>query len=104
MSELKSKVVILNKRRTSVRLCHSEWRALEDICKREHVPRNRVIEAIEKTRNPEIGLTGSIRLFSILYYHALAQEIPHRLNFPAKHQYLDQIFKNIELKKPGSFR
>jgi len=96
MSELKSKVVILNKRRTSVRLCHSEWLALEDICKRERLSRNRLIEAIENARNHEIGLTGSIRLFAIIYYHALTEDIPLKPNLVSKNEYVNTILKSLK--------
>lgn len=96
MSELKSKVVVINKRRTSVRLCQSEWRALEDVCKRERISRNRLIEAIENTNHNEIGLTGSIRLFSIVYYHSLADEIPQKINVAEKSDFIKQILKHVK--------
>ena len=99
MSELKSKVVVINNRRTSVRLCNSEWLALEDLCKRERVPRNRLIEAIENSNhnnNQKIGLTGAIRLFSIIYYHTLSNEFPYKANVASKNEYLNQIFKNLK--------
>ena len=69
MSKLKSKVIHINGRRTSIRLCSSEWLALEEICRREKLSRKLLFETIERYSSGPIGLTGSIRLFSIVYFH-----------------------------------
>ncbi|MDR1026170.1 MAG: ribbon-helix-helix domain-containing protein [Lactobacillus sp.] len=96
MSQLKSKVVIINKRRTSVRLCNSEWVALEGVCKRERISRNKLIESIENQKNQNLGLTGSIRLFSIIYYHTLAEELKPKTNIAYKNEYLEKILNNVK--------
>ena len=54
MTKLVNKVLIINGRRTSMRLCLSEWCALERICREEKLSRNRLIE---------------IRLFTLFYFY-----------------------------------
>jgi predicted DNA-binding ribbon-helix-helix protein len=90
MLEFKSRVIIVNSRRTSVRLFDSEWFALEDLCKREQIPRKCLIEAIENANIRHLGLTGSIRLFSTLYYHSLADKSA------SANPYIGQIFESAK--------
>lgn len=73
MTKLANKIININNRRTSMRLCMKEWEALEDICTRENVSRNKLIEMIENTKNQKLGLTYSTRLFLVLYYKSVAK-------------------------------
>lgn len=73
MTKLANKIININNRRTSMRLCTKEWDALEDICLREKVSRNKLIEMIENSKNQKLGLTYSTRLFLVLYYKSVAK-------------------------------
>lgn len=73
MTKLANKIISINNRRTSMRLCNKEWDAIEDICKREHITRNSLIELIENAKNQRLGLTYSTRLFLVLYYRSIAK-------------------------------
>lgn len=69
MTKLVNKVLIINGRRTSMRLCLSEWCALERICKEENLSRNRLIEIIENNNRDNLGLTYLTRLFTLFYFY-----------------------------------
>lgn len=56
-----------------MRLCQKEWAALDDVCEREHINRNKLIELIENSKNQILGLTYSTRLFLMLYYRDAAK-------------------------------
>lgn len=73
MTKLTNRIINVNNRRTSMRLCQKEWNALEEICKREKVSRNLLIEQIENNKNQSLGLTYATRLFLMLYYKSLAK-------------------------------
>lgn len=73
MTKLINKIIYVNKRRTSMRLCCSEWSSLDEICAHESISRNRLIEIIEDNKNEELGLTYSTRLFIIMYYRDAAK-------------------------------
>ncbi len=92
MSKLKSRVIYVNKRRTSVRQCQSEWVAFEDICLRESTRRNILINTIENNKNKSLGLTSAIRLFSTIYYHAITTDISDKA---IKKDYLTKSIKRI---------
>lgn len=69
MTKLVNKVLIINGRRTSMRLCLSEWCALERICREEKLSRNRLIEIIENSNRVHLGLTYLTRLFTLFYFY-----------------------------------
>lgn len=75
MTKLVNKVLFVNNRRTSMRLCLKEWEVLSEICKMEKISRNTLIERIENNRNCHLGLTYLTRLFIIAYYHNLAHKV-----------------------------
>lgn len=52
-----------------MRLCASEWCALERICAEEKIVRNRLIEMIESNNPTHLGLTYLTRLLTMLYYY-----------------------------------
>lgn len=74
MTKLTNKILTINNRRTSMRLCCKEWAALDDICSLEQLSRNQLIAMIEKGKNDRLGLAYSTRLFALLYYQRLAKE------------------------------
>lgn len=73
MTKLANKIININNRRTSMRLCLKEWNALDDVCQRENIHRNHLIELIENFKSPRLGLTYSTRLFLVLYYKSVAR-------------------------------
>ncbi len=71
MAELCSKVIFISKHKTSMRLATAEWEAIDNICKRENIKRNNLFEMINARKDAKMGLTCSVRLFSIIYYYHL---------------------------------
>ena len=51
MTKLVNKVLFINNRRTSMRLCLTEWKLVDEICKNEHIARNDFIELIENSNS-----------------------------------------------------
>lgn len=68
MTKLVNKVLFINNRRTSMRLCLTEWNLLDRICKTEHISRNDFVELIENSNRTDLGLTYYTRLFIMLYF------------------------------------
>ena len=87
MAKLVNKIIFVNKRRTSMRLCLKEWEALNEICEREHIARNKLIEIIEDKKDEELGLTYSTRLFIVMYYRRLAARMMKRQLSVPGHDY-----------------
>ena len=70
MIKLISKVITFENKKTCIRLTKDE--SLELICQKENIKRNSLLNLINQTKNQEITLTNSIRLFSTIYfYHEL---------------------------------
>ncbi len=69
MTKLVNKIVFINNRRTSMRLCLTEWKLLDSICKNENVSRNDFLELIENSNACGLGLTYYTRLFIMLYFY-----------------------------------
>lgn len=70
--KLTNKILNVNNRRTSMRLCGKEWSAIDSICTKEHLNRNQLISMIENSKNQNLGLSYSTRLFALLYYQSAA--------------------------------
>lgn len=77
MPKLKNKVVCVNGRRTSMRMCQQEWSAFEEVCEREKISRNDLLGLIEEYKNHRLGLTYSARLFILSYFRNAATETGH---------------------------
>lgn len=69
-----NRVISLNHRKTSMRLAKQEWRILENICHKEKLKRKDLLELIDAYKSEELGLTPSVRLFSLLYLNNLLKE------------------------------
>ncbi len=69
MTKLINRVLFINNRRTSMRLCSTEWNLIDKICKNEHISRNDFIELIENSNRSGLGLTYYTRLFIMLYFY-----------------------------------
>ncbi len=73
MTKLANRVISIFDRKTSMRLAIPEWTAVEDICRREHIKRKKLFEIIYVKKDPKLGFTCSVRLFTITYMHNLLQ-------------------------------
>lgn len=78
MTKLMNKIIMINNRRTSMRLCLKEWDALYEVCRIEKISKNHLIEMIEAHKSEELGLTYSTRLFLVTYFREAASEEGHR--------------------------
>ena len=74
MPKLMNKVVCVNGRRTSMRMCQQEWNAFEEVCDREKISRNDLLGLIEECKNHRLGLTYSTRLFILSYFRNVAKQ------------------------------
>ena len=70
MTNLTYKIIVTDKK-TSMRLSPDEWEAIDIICERENISKNSLFEMISKTKGKKMGLTNSVRLFSLIYLHHL---------------------------------
>lgn len=70
MASLSNRVISIYDRKTSMRLAPAEWKAVDTICKLENIKRKKLFEIIDMNRDKNLGLTSSVRLFSIIYYQA----------------------------------
>ncbi|MBO7332552.1 MAG: ribbon-helix-helix domain-containing protein [Alphaproteobacteria bacterium] len=61
------KNVVVNGRRTSMRLDRETWQALSDICKRENISLYKLCSLIDDAKQ-ESGLSSATRLFVLTYY------------------------------------
>ena len=78
-----------------MRLCSQEWDALKDICIRERIHRNHIIEILDKMENTNLGLTSLTRLFLLMYYKSIVNSsLQHSDNQQNFHL---QIIENIKL-------
>ena len=95
MTELSSRVITIHKRKTTMRLCKNEWEALKDICKREKINRKMLLEMIESRKDPKLGLTPSIRLFSLVYLHELSKPLLEKQHRPDNYKSITDILDKI---------
>ncbi len=75
-STLVNRNVTIEGRRTSLRLEPTMWDALDEICQRETITRNRLCEMIYKFKHAST-LTAAVRVFVVNYYGAAATEEGH---------------------------
>lgn len=64
-----------------MRLCTLEWDALNEVCEKENISRNKLIERIENDKDDTLGLAYSTRLFLVQYYRDAANR-PRRSSEP----------------------
>lgn len=77
ISTLKSRNIVVDSQRTSVRLEPAMWQALEEIARRETMTISQICSAIHHRRT-ESSLTAAIRVFIMAYFRDAATEIGHR--------------------------
>ena len=98
MTKLMNKIIMINNRRTSMRLCLKEWDALYEVCKIEHISKNHLIEMIEAHKSNTLGLTYSTRLFLMSYFREAASEEGHRKaghGLSENYASIDQVLEKI---------
>ncbi|MBR1398789.1 MAG: ribbon-helix-helix domain-containing protein [Alphaproteobacteria bacterium] len=69
MTIFTSRVIVLFNKKTSIRLSLIEWDILDNICRRENLKRNKLIEKIMQSKKPEVGMTQAVRLFVLVYLY-----------------------------------
>ncbi len=77
-STLISRNVIVEGKRTSVRLEGDMWVALMDIARREGRSINELATLVSRAKKPRTSLTAAIRVFIMGYYKAAATEEGHQ--------------------------
>ncbi len=95
---LVSKNILVNGRRTSIRLEPEMWSALKDIAKREQCSIHELCTLVEKCKRACSTLTAAIRVFLMLYYRAATTEDGH---VHAGHGDISRMRSRIEKRTPG---
>ncbi|MEG3619975.1 ribbon-helix-helix domain-containing protein [Magnetovibrio sp. PR-2] len=75
-SRLLSRNVTVGGRRTSLRLEHDVWDALEEICEREEMTLHEVCTLIDQRRKGS-SRTAAVRAFILRYFREAASDIGH---------------------------
>jgi len=96
MVNLVNRVICINNKKTSMRMTLAEWDAFEIICKNENVSKSTLLNLINNNKNHTIGLTNSVRLFSIVYFHQLLKEKQQMLYGSSKKVTISPIFHAIK--------
>lgn len=73
------KNVIVNGRRTSMRLDRETWMALNDICTREQITIHDLCSKIDDARQTA-GLSSSVRLFVLTYFRTILKQYENGTN------------------------
>ena len=71
------KNVIVNGRRTSMRLDRETWISLNDICQREGITIHQLCSKIDRTKGPS-GLSAATRLFVLTYFRFVLNQYEKR--------------------------
>lgn len=95
MTKLLKRIIIINQRQTSMRLCQEEWNALDDICRTEKTNRNTLIGLLENIPDRKLGLTYLTRLFMLMYYRDAAEKARQN-GLPVSNSRISQILLRIE--------
>ena len=96
MITMQNRIIFLNEHKTSMRLTSSEWYTLNRICIRENLKKDQLINLINNNRIPNLGLTPTVRLFSLLYLNNLArhdQNYAYAPNSATLHETLNEMSK-----------
>lgn len=70
-------IINIENNKTSIRLTNVEWNAINLICQTENLKRKNLFNIINKNKNKELSLAGSVRLFSIIYFQ---KKLTNKLN------------------------
>lgn len=78
-STLVSRSVVVQGKKTSIRLEPEMWSALKDVAKRERCTVNNVCTLVDIQKSESTPLTSAIRVFLMMYFKAAATERGHKL-------------------------
>jgi len=67
------KNVVVNGRRTSMRLEREVWNALSESCKEQNISLNTLCSQIEKSKDKR-GLSSAMRVYAFNYYSQLLED------------------------------
>lgn len=95
-SNLVSRNIIVDGRRTSIRLEPAMWLALNRIAERENMTIHQIGTRIDRLRDASCGLTAAIRVFLLAYFQEAATEEGHAR---AGHGHAQR-----RLRDPGHFK
>ena len=76
-SSLVNRNVVVDGRRTSIRLEAEMWNDLRDVCKREGKSLHELCTLVSSVKPQERSLTSAIRVFLLTYYRSAATEDGH---------------------------
>lgn len=76
-STLISHNIVVDERRTSVRLEKEMWLGLKDIARREHCTIHDICNVIDQRKRENTSLTAAIRVFVMVYYQSAATDEGH---------------------------
>lgn len=76
-STLISHNIMVDGRRTSVRLEKEMWMALKDVAKNEKCTIHELCSAVSQRKKPDTSLTAAIRVFIMAYFQAAATREGH---------------------------
>lgn len=93
MQQSFNKVIDIKNKRTSTRIFPCEWKAINFICKREHLKIKKLLEIIDTNKDSSLGRTYTIRLFTLLYYK---NAVIKTLNPAEKNQLTNLIFDTLK--------
>lgn len=77
MNHTTSRSILIDGKRTSVRLENHMWFSLKDIAKRENTDIHRICSVLSRMQSKKMTLTSKIRVFIMLYYKSAATEEGH---------------------------
>jgi predicted DNA-binding ribbon-helix-helix protein len=80
-----------------MRLANAEWRILDCICYAEKMKRKNLLELIDQKRNPELGLTAAVRLFSLRYLDSLTDKTSFGYNVAHNHHNLEMTLNMLNV-------
>lgn len=69
--------IVVNGRRTSMRIESVLWDAMTMVCNREELTVSELCSRIEKIKGQDINLTAAVRTFLVAYFRCLATEQGH---------------------------
>ena len=95
-SNLVNRNIIVDGRRTSIRLEPAMWLALNRIAERENMTIHQIGTRIDRLRDASCGLTAAIRVFLLAYFQEAATEEGHAR---AGHGHAQR-----RLRDPGHFK
>jgi predicted DNA-binding ribbon-helix-helix protein len=95
MTDFTSKIINLETKKVCLRFANEEWKAIDLMCKRENIKRNELLQLINKTRTPNLGLTNSVRLFLTAYLFQSVKEKQHPQYNKEKH--ISPIFNAVKV-------